>query len=37
MKNIQEEIADIDWQPVTEEMNEKGYALVICGLIRTYL
>jgi uncharacterized protein len=29
MENIEEKIADIDWQQtVTEEMNEKGYALV---------
>jgi hypothetical protein len=29
MKNMQEKIADIDWQQtVTEEINEKGYALV---------
>lgn len=29
MNNIQEKIADIDWQQtVTEEMNEKGYSLV---------
>ena len=29
MENIQEKIADIDWQQtVTEEMNERGYALV---------
>jgi hypothetical protein len=29
MKNIEEKIADIDWQQtVTEEMNERGYALV---------
>jgi hypothetical protein len=29
MKNMQERIADIDWQQtVTEEINEKGYALV---------
>ena len=28
MKNIQEEIADIGWQTVTDGMNEKGYALV---------
>lgn len=27
MKNIQEKIAAIDWQMVTAEMNEKGYAL----------
>jgi hypothetical protein len=29
MENIEEKIADIDWQQtVTEEMNERGYALV---------
>jgi hypothetical protein len=29
MENVQEKIADIDWQQtVTEEINEKGYALV---------
>jgi hypothetical protein len=29
VNNIQEKIADIDWQQtVTEEMNEKGYSLV---------
>jgi hypothetical protein len=29
MENIEEKIADIDWQQtITEEMNEKGYALV---------
>src|ERR687888_2572784 len=28
MKNIHEKIADVDWQTVTGEMNEKGYALV---------
>ena len=28
MKNIYEKIADVDWQTVTGEMNEKGYALV---------
>jgi uncharacterized protein len=29
MKNVQEKITDIDWQQtVTEEINEKGYALV---------
>jgi hypothetical protein len=29
MKNVQEKIADIDWQQtVTEEINERGYALV---------
>jgi penicillin V acylase-like amidase (Ntn superfamily) len=28
MKNMQEEIADIGWQTVTDGMNEKGYALV---------
>jgi hypothetical protein len=28
MENIHDEIADIDWQTVTEEINEKGYALV---------
>ncbi len=28
MKSIYEKIADIDWQRVTEEINEKGYAIV---------
>jgi uncharacterized protein len=29
MKNMQEKITDIGWQQtVTEEINEKGYALV---------
>src|ERR671935_3250823 len=28
MKNIHEKIADVDWQTVIGEMNEKGYALV---------
>jgi hypothetical protein len=28
MENIYEKIADVDWQTVTGEMNEKGYALV---------
>ena len=28
MKNIHEKIADVDWQTVKGEMNEKGYALV---------
>src|ERR671911_1169178 len=28
MKSIHEKIADIDWQRVTEEINEKGYAIV---------
>jgi hypothetical protein len=29
MENIQQKIANIDWQQtVTEEMNERGYALV---------
>jgi uncharacterized protein len=28
MKNIYEKIADVGWQTVTGEMNEKGYALV---------
>ncbi|MFY9870781.1 MAG: hypothetical protein WAK17_13775 [Candidatus Nitrosopolaris sp.] len=27
-KDILEKIPSIDWQRVTEEMNEKGYALV---------
>src|SRR5919106_2756697 len=28
MKSIYEKIADIDWQRVTDEINEKGYAIV---------
>jgi uncharacterized protein len=28
MKNMHKNIADIDWLTITEEMNEKGYALV---------
>jgi uncharacterized protein len=28
MEDIHEKIADVDWQTVTGEMNEKGYALV---------
>lgn len=28
MKSLQERIVDIDWQAVTESMNEKGYAAV---------
>ena len=28
MKGIHEKIEDIDWQRVTEEINEKGYAIV---------
>ena len=28
INNIHEKIADVDWQTVTGEMNEKGYALV---------
>ncbi len=28
MKNIKEKISAIDWQTVTEEMNEKGFAVV---------
>ena len=28
MRTIQEKIAAIDWQIVTSEMNEKGFALV---------
>jgi uncharacterized protein len=34
INNIREKIADVDWQTVTGEMNEKGYALVssfLCG------
>jgi hypothetical protein len=28
MKNVHENLAEINWQRVTEEMNEKGYASV---------
>jgi hypothetical protein len=28
MKHVHEKVAEIDWQRVTEEMNEKGYAIV---------
>jgi hypothetical protein len=28
MKSIHEKIEDIDWQRVTEEVNEKGYAMM---------
>ena len=28
MKNIKEKLSDIDWQTITEEMNQKGYGLV---------
>jgi hypothetical protein len=31
-KDISEKISCIDWQRVTEEMNKKGYALVL-GLL----
>jgi hypothetical protein len=33
---ISEKISDIDWQRVTEEMNEKGYALVLQFLPNQY-
>ncbi|HYA82896.1 MAG TPA: hypothetical protein VEH06_05525 [Candidatus Bathyarchaeia archaeon] len=29
IKDISEKISCIDWQTVTEEMNEKGYAVVL--------
>jgi hypothetical protein len=35
-KVISEKIAGIDWQRVTEEMNEKGYALVLQFLPNQY-
>jgi uncharacterized protein len=28
MRNTQEQLAPIDWQSITEEMNERGYAIV---------
>ena len=28
MKNIKEKLSGIDWQAITEEMNQKGYAVV---------
>ena len=28
MKNIKQKIAAIDWQKLTEDMHERGYALV---------
>jgi hypothetical protein len=35
MKSLHERIVDIDWQAVTESMNEKGYAAVLqCLLIQ---
>jgi uncharacterized protein len=33
---ISEKISDIDWQRITEEMNEKGYALVLQFLPNQY-
>ena len=35
-KVISEKISGIDWQRVTEEMNEKGYALVLQYLPNQY-
>ena len=36
MNIISEKISGIDWQRVTEEMNEKGYALVLQFLPNQY-